>query len=223
MSPRKSMLFNPNKPLLYLITSGATTEQTTSSTEEFSRVLELTEAAVKAELDLLQIREKRLNTRVLFELASRAASITHATTTRLLINDRADVALAAGADGVHLTTHSVPVEVVRRAFGPEFVIGSSTHSVAEAVDASNGGADFIVFGPVFETLSKRGYGEPVGIDALAEVVSRLPGFPVLALGGIELDNVAGCARTGATGVAAITMFNDPDRLIDIAREVRSKF
>ncbi len=178
---------------------------------------------MKADIDLLQIREKRLNTRVLFELASRAASITHGTTTRLLINERADVASAAGADGVHLTAQSVPVEEVRRAFGSGFLIGSSTHSVTEAVEARNGGADFIVFGPVFETLSKRGYGEPVGIDALADVVSTLPGFPVLALGGIKLDNVVECARAGAAGVAAITMFDEPDRLIDIAKEVRSKF
>jgi thiamine-phosphate pyrophosphorylase len=217
------MPFKPNKPLLYLITSGATTEQTTSSTEEFSRILKLTEAAVEARIDLLQVREKRLFTRVLFELASRAASITQGTTTRLLINDRADVAAAAGAAGVHLTTQSLPVDVVREAFGPEFVIGASTHSKDEVVEAYKLGADFVVFGPVFDTVSKRSYGEPLGIKALAEAVSAVPTFPVIALGGIEVDNVADCARAGAHGVAAIRIFDDPARLVDIANEVRAKF
>jgi thiamine-phosphate diphosphorylase len=217
------MPFKPNKPVLYLITSGATTEQTTSSTEEFSRILKLTESAVDAQIDLVQIREKRLTTRVLFALASRAAKITHGTSTQLLINDRADVASAAGADGVHLTTHSVPVDGVRSAFGRDLVIGVSTHSIDEAVDASKGGADFIVFGPVFDTVSKRSYGEPLGIDALAKIVSTLPTFPVIALGGIDRDRVGQCARVGAAGVAAIRMFDDPARLTDIAKEVRSQF
>jgi thiamine-phosphate pyrophosphorylase len=217
------MSLKPNKPLLYLITSGATTPQTTSSTEEFSRILKLIESAVDAQIDLVQIREKRLTTRVLFELASRAASITRGTGTQLLINDRADVASAAGADGVHLTTQSVPADVVRSAFGQDVVIGVSTHSLDEAVDASQRGADFIVFGPVFDTVSKRSYGEPLGIDALAEAVSTLPDLPVIALGGIDLHSVGDCARAGAAGVGAIRMFDDPARLSDIAKEVRSKF
>ena len=217
------MSLKPNKPLLYLITSGATTPQTTSSTEEFSRILKLIESAVDAQIDLVQIREKRLTTRVLFELASRAASITRGTGTQLLINDRADVASAAGADGVHLTTQSVPADVVRSAFGQDVVIGVSTHSLDQAVDASQRGADFIVFGPVFDTVSKRSYGEPLGIDALAEAVSTLPDLPVIALGGIDLDRVGDCARAGVAGVGAIRMFDDPARLSDIAKEVRSKF
>jgi len=217
------MPLNPHRPLLYLITSGATTEQTTSSTEEFSRVLEIAKAAVAARIDLLQIREKKLNTSVLFELACRAAGFTHGTQTQLLINDRADVAAAAAANGVHLTSRSVPVGAVRSAFGRDFVIGASTHSVDEAAAARKSGADFIVFGPIYETLSKRAYGEPLGIAALTDVVSTLPGFPVLALGGLKLDNVADCARAGAAGVAAITMFDDLARLTDIANEARSRF
>jgi thiamine-phosphate pyrophosphorylase len=217
------MPLTPHRPLLYLITSGATTEQTTSSTEDFSLILELVEAAVAAEIDLLQIREKKPATIILFELASLAAGITRGTSTQLLINDRADVAAAAGADGVHLTSHSVPVTAVRSAFGRDFVIGVSTHSVDEAEAARKNGADFIVFGPVFDTLSKRTYGEPLGIGALVTVVSTLPTFPVIALGGIELDNVPDCARAGAAGVAAITMFDKPARLTEIANQVRSKF
>lgn len=217
------MPLSPHRPLLYLITSGATTRQTTSSTKEFLHILQLTEAAVAARIELLQIREKKLNTRTLFDLATQAAGITRGSSTHLLINDRADVAAGAGADGVHLTSDSIPVESVRSALGPDFVIGASTHSADEAAAARMSGADFVVFGPVFETLSKPIYGEPLGIRALSHVVSTVPGFPVLALGGLEVDNVTECAQAGAAGVAAITMFTDPTRLEAIADEVRSNF
>lgn len=216
------MPLNPNRPLLYLITSGATSEQTTSSSNEYSDVLKLTEAAVAAGIDLVQIREKRLNTKVLFELASHAAEITRGTSTQLLINDRSDVAAGAGADGVHLTTQSLPVAAVRTSFGPELLIGVSTHSAEEADAARAGGADFVVFGPVFEPLSKP-YGRPVGVQALSSVASAVAPLPVIALGGVDLGKVMECARAGAAGVAAITMFNDRDGLKDIAREVRARF
>lgn len=214
------MPLKPNRPLLYLITSGATSEQTTSSSSEYFEVLRLTEAAVAAGIDLVQIREKKLNIRVLFELASQTAEITRGTPTQLLINDRADVAAGAGADGVHLTTRSIPVAAVRTSF-PELLIGVSTHCVEEAEQARAGGADFVVFGPVFEPLSKT-HGTPVGIEALTRVASALTPLPVIALGGIALGNVAQCARAGAAGVAAITMFNDRRRLTDVVREVRTR-
>ena len=216
------MPLNPNRPLLYLITSGATSEQTTSSSNEYSDVLKLTEAAVAAGIDLVQIREKRLNTKVLFELASRAAEITRGTSTQLLINDRSDVAAGAGADGVHLTTQSLPVAAVRTSFGPELLIGVSTHSAEEADAARAGGADFVVFGPVFEPLSKP-YGRPVGVQALSSVASVVAPLPVIALGGVDLGKVMECARAGAAGVAAITMFSDRDGLKDVVSEVRARF
>ena len=217
------MPLNPNRPLLYLITSGATSEQTTSSSSEYSEVLRLTEAAVAAGIDLVQIREKKLNTRVLFELATHAAEITRGTSTRLLINDRADVAAGAGADGVHLTTQSLPVAAVRASFGPELLIGVSTHRADEAQVARTNGADFVVFGPVFDTLSKPGYGPPVGVESLSRVVSAVVPLPVIALGGVDLGNVVECASAGVAGVAAITMFNNPVGLTDVVREVRVRF
>lgn len=217
------MPLNPNRPLLYLITRGATSERTTSSSNEYKQVLKLAEAAVAAEIDLVQIREKNLTTRVLFELATHATQITRGTKTQLLINDRADVAASVAADGVHLTTQSLPVRIVRASFGPELLIGVSTHSIEEAEAAKEGGADFIVFGPVFHTLSKPAYGNPVGIEALAGVISHVAPLPVLALGGVNLDNAGRCSNVGAAGVAAITMFDEPDRLVDIAREVRARF
>jgi len=149
---------------------------------------------------------------VLYELVARTAEITHGSRTRLLVNDRSDIARAAGADGVHLTTQSLPAEVVRNIFGAEFVIGVSTHSLDEAHAARASGADFVVFGPVFETESKRAYGEPQGLNKLAEVARELGEFPVVAIGGITLDNVAECLQRGARGIAAIGMLNDTENL-----------
>ena len=156
----------------------------------------------------MQIREKSLSARVLYELATRAAAITRGTATRLLVNDRFDVARAAGADGVHLTARSLPVKVVRAICGDDFLIGVSTHSLETALNARSEGADFIVFGPVFETPSKQIYGEPQGLERLREVTKALEGFPVIAIGGINRENADECFRAGASGIAAIRLFNE---------------
>jgi thiamine-phosphate pyrophosphorylase len=145
---------------------------------------------------------------VLYELASRAVEITRGSKTRLLVNDRVDIARAAGVDGVHLTSQSLPAEVVRNICGPEFLIGVSTHSLAEAQAAQAADADFVVFGPIFDTESKRAFGAPQGLDKLRELTSELQGFPVIAIGGITLDNFAGCVISGAAGVAGISLFEE---------------
>ena len=216
-------LQRPQKPLIYLITSGETTSQTTPTTKDFANILKLVEAAVAAEIDLVQIREKQLSAGVLYQLTESAAAITNGSVTRLLVNDRADIASAAGANGVHLTSNSIPTSVVRNTFGSEFLIGVSTHSLTEATNANEKGADFIVFGPIFETSSKQQYGEPVGLTELAKATSRLKPFPVLALGGITIERVSECFRAGAQGIAAIRMLNDPSRLSDIANDIRERF
>ena len=199
-------------PIIYPITSGKTSPQTTPDDPQFSEILRLVRAAVDADVPLVQIREKSLHARVLYELVARAAEITRGSKTRLLVNDRSDIARAAGADGVHLTTQSLPAEVVRNIFGAEFLIGVSTHSLDEARAARVGGADFVVFGPVFETESKRAYGEPQGLDKLAEVTRALGGFPVVAIGGVTLDNVDECFQAGARGIAAIGMFTNAENM-----------
>ena len=217
------MALKLQSPLLYLITSGTTTAQTSPSSKDFSQVLQLIEAAVAARIDLVQIREKNLSGRVLFELSARAAKIVQSSNTQLLVNDRADIASTAGADGVHLTTRSFEPAVVRRAFGPEFLIGVSTHSLTEATEARDGGADFVVFGPVFQTSSKQTYGEPVGLDQLRNTASSLKGFPVLALGGVATDNIRDCFRAGASGIAAIRLLSDPAKLADVRTLVNGVF
>lgn len=168
------------------------------------------EAAVAAAVPLVQIREKSLSARVLYELTTRAAAIARGSTTRLLVNDRFDIARAAGADGVHLTARSLPANVVRSVCSDDFLIGISTHSLQTSLDARAEGADFVVFGPVFETPSKQVFGEPQGLEKLREVANASPGFPVLAIGGINLDNAADCFRAGASGIAAIRLFQGTD-------------
>ncbi len=188
-------------PIVYPITSGKSS---------IADILRLIHAAVDAEVPLFQIREKTLSARSLYELVVRAVSITRDSKTRLLINDRVDVARAAGADGVQLTARSLPANVVRISCGPEFLIGMSTHSVEEALVARVGGADFVVFGPVFETESKRAFGPPQGLDKLRDVTRALDEFPVLAIGGVTLENIPACLASGARGVAGISLFSHPE-------------
>jgi thiamine-phosphate pyrophosphorylase len=208
-------------PILYLITSGETTPSTSKSSREFASLLALVAAAISARIPLIQIREKNLSARSLYELTVRAAALTRGSSTRLLLNDRADIARATGADGVHLTTRSLAASVVRRAFGEDFLIGVSTHSLEEARAARDGGADFAVFGPVFETDSKRPYGPPLGLARLSEVAKTLAPFPILALGGITIENAQAALKAGARGVAAIRLFNDAHALPKIVSGLRA--
>lgn len=208
---------------IYLITGGKTTSATTPPSKDFSQVVDLVEAAVEAEVDLIQLREKNLTARVLYELTLQAARITRGTSTRLLVNDRADIASSAQAQGVHLTTSSVPTAVVRETFGADFLVGASTHTIAEARAARNEGADFAVFGPVFATPAKQRYGRPVGLENLAQAVSRVAPFPILALGGIVIDRVANCIRAGAAGIAGISLFEDSAKLGPVVARIREMF
>lgn len=208
-------------PILYLITSGETTPETSEASVEFTRLLSLVGAAVAARIPLIQLREKNLSARMLYELSVRASRLTRGSATRLLVNDRADIASASGADGVHLTTRSLAASVVRRAFGDQFLIGVSAHSLEEASAARDQGADFATFGPVFETDSKRAYGPPVGLSALSEAARALAPFPLLALGGITSENVMEALRAGAQGIGAIRLFSDRHALQGIASALRN--
>ena len=208
------------KPIIYLITSGSTTNKTTPDSPEFSQLLTLIKTAVAAEIPLIQIREKALTTRVLYELTGGAVGIAHGSSTRVLVNDRFDVALGAGADGVQLTAQSLSARVVRNATSSRFVIGVSTHSVHEAEEARSGGADLVLFGPVFETESKRSFGPPQGLSKLADIAAALDGTPVIAIGGIVIENVSECLRHGAAGIAAIRLLNDSNSLLETVAAIR---
>ena len=215
------MSLNLSRPILYLITRGATTEMTGPASPEFQEILKQISAAVEAGIDLIQIREKQLSARVLFELTESAVEIARGTSSRVLVNDRADIAAGAGASGVHLTTGSLDPEIIRKSFGDSLLIGASTHSLAEARRARGQGAHFVVFGPVFQTASKDNFGPPRGLEKLSGVACELTGFPVLALGGVSEANTESCFKAGASGIAAIGLFSqaaDLKRLAAVMRE-----
>ena len=177
-------------------------------------LLEHIRNAAVAGVDWIQVREKDLGTHALIELVRQAIHSVQGTGASILVNDRLDVAIAAGAAGVHLGEKSLPVDAVakwRHSVGrAEFKIGISCHSLEAALAAERGGADYIFFGPVFSTPSKASFGPPQGIERLREICSAVR-IPVLAIGGVNLENAASCIAAGAAGVAAIRLFQDsPD-------------
>ena len=199
--------FLPPEPLIYLITDG---ELTAGNFKEKSlKTLQTIELAVSVEISLVQIREKNLPARLVFELTERAARITRNSGTKLLVNDRADIALTANADGVHLTSASLPAEKIRRSYPEEFIIGVSCHTLDECFLAKNEGADFAVFSPIFFTPNK---GAPKGLSALRKVCEKLKPFPIIALGGIDETNYKDVTAFGASGFAAIRFLNDAENL-----------
>jgi thiamine-phosphate pyrophosphorylase len=204
-------------PIVYLITPG---EATPSSFDSHRRlILDNIVRAVSAGVTLVQLREKQLTGMQLFELTVDAAAVTRGSRTRLLVNDRFDIAIAAGANGVHLPSDSLPLSVVREKVGPDMIIGVSTHSSQEVAAAAEQGADFAVYGPVFDTPGK---GAAKGIGALAEVCREAGGFPVIGLGGIDQSNFRSVIHAGAAGFAAIRSLNDPSSLSAIMQLLRNE-
>lgn len=197
--------------------------------ERMARLGAQIRAAIAAGVDWIQIREKDLSARQLAELtrATGAAAVGHRT--RVIVNDRLDVAVAAGARGVHLGRESLPVrevvawrekEKAAHTTVADFLIGASCHSVAEARAAADDGADYIFFGPVFETPSKKQFGAPLGIERLREVCSGLQ-IPVLAIGGINASNAAECFKARAAGIAAIRMFQDTANVDELRQRIEA--
>ena len=150
----------------------------------------------------VQLREKDLSGNELYSLAVAIREVTKRAGSKLFVNDRADVALAVGADGVHCPENGLPVAVARRVCA-EVLVGASAHSQERAVEAVTSGADFVLFGPVFPTPSKAKYGDPQGLEALAGV-ARNAGVPVFAVGGITPENADLCLERGAAGVGVIS-------------------
>lgn len=190
------------KPITYLITEGKLTAENFDGNKQ--KILDLIKAATENKISLIQIREKKLPAKLVFELISKAVKIRKNSPTKLLVNDRADIALAAKADGVHLTEKSISAEIIRRNFPSNFMVGVSTHSIESAENAKKQGADFITFSPIFASPGKP---EPKGLEKLKEVCERLNPFPVIALGGIDETNCREVLRI-ADGFAAIRFLSD---------------
>ncbi|MGC2831187.1 MAG: thiamine phosphate synthase [Candidatus Acidiferrum sp.] len=220
------------KPILCYVTDrrglhGASTK------ESIDPLLERIEAIAAAGVDWIQLREKDVSgraaaslTREALRRVSKLASLAQPVP-RILVNDRLDVALAEKAGGVHLGENSLPVVEAKRlvlavqapeSLASDFLVGVSCHSLEAAQSAASAGADYIFFGPIFATLSKAAYGAPQGLLRLAKVCSSLA-IPVLAIGGITLANVSSCFSAGASGIAAIRMFQDSADPAEIVRRL----
>lgn len=150
-----------------------------------------------------QLREKDLSARELYTLGERLSLLIRSQGGFLLINDRIDVALALEADGVHLPQKGLTANQARKLLGSHKLIGVSAHTWEEALKAQEDGADFITFGPVFRTPSKARYGEPVGLNSLQKI-SKFLNIPLLALGGVKVENALSCLEAGADGLAVIS-------------------
>lgn len=205
-------------PYICLITEGAA--NSANFQLETTRILATVSDAVSDGVNMIQIREKELPARLLFDLVRRAVDVVRDTPAIVVVNDRADIAIAAGADGVHLRESSLPPAVVRQRFLRELVVGVSTHSFSAAKSAASSGADYIVVGPVFESPGK---GPPIAESELMRVYLELNGFPVLALGGVDAENVVTVLNAGASGVAAIRSLNDQDARRQICEAIASYY
>lgn len=218
------------KPIVCYVTDRRSLPLALSS-DAIPMLLRAIESVAAAGADWIQIREKDLCGGETLELARSAIQSIRALAphTRILVNDRVDVALAAGAGGVHLSENGFSVADARRLCDRfahdsgkplDFLIGVSCHSLGAALGATRDGADYIYFSPIFQTPSKAFYGPPQGVERLRKICQAVQ-IPVIAIGGITLDNVASCYEAGAAGAAAIRLFQDATDLPSVVRSLRS--
>jgi thiamine-phosphate diphosphorylase len=173
------------------------------------RLVDLVAAAARAGIDLIQVRERDLDARRLIALVQRCVGAARGTSTKVLVNDRADVADAAGAHGVHLRGDSIAATAIRSLLG-DGVIGRSVHGADEAAEVSRSGSvDYLIFGTLYQTASK-GEGRPLAsLDELRAACRAAAGVPVLAIGGMTVERAADATRAGASGIAGIGLFVPP--------------
>ena len=213
---------NPLRRILCYVTDRRSLPLSTSA-DAHRLLLDSIASAAAAGVDWIQLREKDYSgkewTRLVRESLERVAS--SGSLTRILVNDRLDVALACGAGGVHLSENGIPIaEACRlrdeyfalRRPARDFLIGLSCHSLGAALGAARAGADYIYFSPIFFTPSKANYGPPQGVERLAKV-SAAVNLPVIAIGGITQHNARECFKAGASGIAAIRLFQDPEAVL----------
>ena len=183
----------------------------------------LAAAALAGGADVVQMRDKVSTTRFALEAARAVAELCRKWHRPLIINDRIDVALGMDAEGVHLGDDDLPIEIARSLLGPERIIGSSADTVSEVDRRVKSGADYVGIGPIFETTSKGDAGPVLGLDGLAEVVKRTS-IPLIAIGGITLENVSEVLQTGVYGIAvlsAVCQNSDPEGVTRRFQEILS--
>ena len=172
---------------------------------------------------VVQVRMKRASAAELARAAARAREVTRAHRALLVVNDRLDVALAIGADAVHLGQDDLPLEAARRISAGRLLIGVSTHDEAQVRAAVAGGADYLGFGPVFATATKENPDPVQGVTGLARAVAAAGGVPIVAIGGITVERAAECARAGAAAACAIAAVNGAKDPVAAARAIACAF
>jgi thiamine-phosphate pyrophosphorylase len=162
----------------------------------------------------IQLREKHLSPREFYHETEAALAVARERGVRLIVNDRADIALALGADGVHLGQHDLDPMAARRLLGSNFIIGYSTHSVAQAIEAARLPLDYIALGPIFDTRTKQNPDPTLGLDALRQARARIdPSIPLIAIGGITQTSAPVALDAGADSLALISALLDAPDLI----------
>ncbi len=175
--------------------------------------LEQTRILISAGARFIQLRDKFSTSNKFYESALQTISAAKSTGTKIIINDRVDIALALNAGGVHLGQNDLPAKEARKLLGEKAIIGLSTHSAEQAVEASELPIDYIAIGPVFATATKKNPDETVGIEGVKDVRDAIGDLPLVAIGGISIENFAGVLEAGADSVALISeLVSDADRI-----------
>lgn len=202
---------NPPLPRIYIISSGE------EGDDKGKRLLNQLARLPRSLPCMVQIREKKLSAKELLTLALKAREIELPEGTLLLMNERLDLALTADLDGVHLPENACSAKVLRP-LAPKLIYGCSVHSLSALRIAEESGADYLLFGPVFDTPSKRVYGAPQGLEKLGAICQKTS-LPVFALGGITPKNATLCMAKGAYGIAALSLFQEKIRLAETIEEL----
>lgn len=208
------MTITTTLPLVCLISDGSLTNE--NFPDESERFFALVRVAVRFKLPLIQIRERKLSANNLYLLAKSVMRLTSGSHTRVLINDRSDIAIAVGAEGVHLPAKAVSVESVRQFVPDNFLIGVSVHSIVEISALRDRGADFAMLAPVFSTPGK---GRPLGLEGFRTIVKAHPELPILGLGGIDASNYRSILDAGGAGFAAIRFLNNSGNIEMVCRDL----
>ncbi len=182
--------------------------------------LETARAAIRGGADVIQLRDKELSAKELIRQGTPVRELTRQTEILFIVNDRLDVAVALQSDGVHLGQDDLPIDAAKRILGSKVLIGKSTHSLEQALEAEREGADYIGVGPVFATPTKPSY-LPVGLELVKEVSERIK-IPFVAIGGIEAGNIREVIGQGAVSVAVVRAVAGAENIEEAARQLKKE-